>query len=138
MLKVFLASLILTFSIALPVSSIASEIKCEADSNGPGIDPDYVIAQIHKVKECFQASQIVEACGAGSSMDNMTTAAAIEVCDKQTGKLSKSDASLKKLMLKRCDKECDPQNDGTLCISAQSFCHLDVSKFFNSVNSANN
>ena len=117
----------------------SEEVKCAANPNeGIGIDPDYIEKQVKAAKSCYEASHIVEMCGAGSSMDNMTTSAAISVCDKLTGKLSKADANLKKLMGDRCSKVCNPETDGTLCMSQQAFCRLDVSKFINSVNSSIN
>ncbi len=116
----------------------SEEIKCAANPNEDiGIDPDYIEKQVKASKSCFEASHIVESCGAGSSIDNMTTSAAIAVCDKLAGKLSKSDANLKKLMRDRCSRVCNPQTDGTLCISQQAFCRLHVSKFINSVNITN-
>jgi hypothetical protein len=117
----------------------SDDIKCAADPNqGIGIDPDFVIKQVQAATSCYQASHIVESCGAGSSMDGGTTSAAADFCDKQTGKLSNSDVALQKSMLERCRKVCNPQTDGTLCISQQAFCNLDVAKFMNSVNSKNN
>lgn len=117
----------------------SAEIKCAANPNeGIGIDPEYIEKQVKEAKSCYEASNIVESCGAGSSMDSMTTSAAISLCDKLTGKLSKADANLKKLMGDRCSKVCNPQTDGTMCISQQAFCRLDVSKFLNSVNSQMN
>lgn len=113
----------------------SEEIKCAANPNeGIGIDPEYIEKQVKASKYCYEASHIVESCGAGSSMDSMTTSAAITVCDKLAGKLSKADANLKKLMGDRCSRVCNPQTDGTLCLSQQAFCRLDVSKFINSVN----
>jgi hypothetical protein len=70
-------------------------------------------------------------------MDNAITSPAIVKCDKEAGKLSKADADLKKRMVNRCSSVCNPQTDGTMCISSQAFCRLDVSKFINAVNSQN-
>ncbi len=116
-----------------------AETKCSENPNkGIGIDPDYIEEQINSVQFCYQASDIVESCGAGSSMDNRTTGAAISLCDKLTGELNTADINLKNLMEDRCSKVCNPQTDGTICISQQAFCRLDVSKFMNSVNRKNN
>lgn len=143
MLKVIVSGLVFSFSLSSMAAppkradrKIASaEIKCaENPSDGPGIDPDFVIKQVQAQSTCYHASEIVENCAAGSSMDSPMTGAAIAVCDKLAGKLSKPDAALKKTMLARCEKVCDPKNDGTLCISQQAFCRLDVSQFLNSVN----
>ena len=117
----------------------SEEIKCSANPNeGIGIDPDYIEKQVKSAQSCYEASHIVESCGAGSSMDNMTTSVAISLCDKLTGKLNKADTNLRKLMEDRCSKVCNPQTDGTMCMSQQAFCRLDVSKFMNSVSSKNN
>lgn len=145
-MRTFLAMMVLMFSfstisaVAAPDKKInrkmaSEEIKCSAKPNeGIGIDPDYIVKQVKAASSCYQASAVVENCGAGSSMDSITTGAAIEVCDKLTGKLSASDNTLKKSMLKRCAQVCSLQDDGTMCIAQQAFCRLDVSKFLNTVN----
>ena len=110
------------------------EVKCAANPNeGIGIDPDYIEKQVSKASSCYEESHIVESCGAGSSLDGITTAFAIKVCDKFAGKLSKADTDLKKRMSTRCNSVCNPETDGTMCNSQQSFCRLDVSKFISSV-----
>lgn len=88
---------------------------------------------MNAAKSCYEASNIVENCGAGSSMDSAMAGAAIKACDKFTGKLSKADTDLRKKMSDRCTKTCNPQKDGTMCISRQAFCQLDVAQFINSV-----
>lgn len=116
----------------------STEIKCEDPKNpGPGIDPDFIEKQVKAATSCYDATIIVEACGAGSAIDNMTTSAAIEVCDKFTGKLNKSDIALKKSMNDRCVKICNAKKDGSMCLSEMAFCMLSVSKFMNSVNGNN-
>lgn len=132
-MKTLILSLTLLMSVsAFSADPITEEPKCAA--SGSGIDPTYVIQQVKMASSCYDASQIVEMCAAGSSMDTQTTAAAIEVCDKLVGKLTPSDASLKKTMNERCAKVCNPRTDGTLCLSMISFCTLDVSKFISRVN----
>lgn len=116
------------------VRKVASEeLKCSEDA-GKGMDADYIIRQAESAPTCFQAARVVEACGFGSSQDSATTAAAIEVCEKKTGKLSSGDASLKKSMLARCEKVCDPNREGTECLARQAFCRLEVAKFIAGVN----
>lgn len=112
----------------------SEEIKCSA--NDGAMDPEYITNQISAAESCYQAAKIAESCAFGSSLDNQIAGTAESVCDKATGKVSKSDQKLRKMMTDRCGKMCNPRTDGTLCQAEQAFCRLDASKFINSVNSA--
>ncbi|WP_041577145.1 hypothetical protein [Bdellovibrio bacteriovorus] len=110
----------------------SDEVQCSA-SPGDGVDVEYVARKIKESESCYDASYIVEGCGVGTSLDNVMVEVAVSVCDKLTGKLSKSDTELKRLMNARCAKVCNPDRDGTMCISRVAYCSLAVSKFLNSV-----
>jgi hypothetical protein len=114
-----------------PSAPCKEEIKCS--ENGQDMDDDYIIKQVEKSGSCSKAAEAVENCGFGSSKDNATTGAAIQVCDKESGKMSGADKSMRAAMTKRCEKVCNPRKEGTLCQSSISFCKLNVAKFMNGV-----
>lgn len=131
-MRILLAMLMIA-SFSAPAFA-ADDIKCSENPNsGIGIDPEYIGKQVAKASSCHEASRIVESCAAGSTLDTSTVPDAIALCDKLTGVLSKSDADLKHRMSTRCYSVCNPKTEGTMCISQQVFCQLDVSKFLNSV-----
>lgn len=99
------------------------EIKC-----GTTIDEN--VAMIKLANDCYSAMNVAKTCAMGSSGDVSTVVAAQAVCEKDFKKITKDDSALKAKMARRCEKLCDPKNDGTMCLSQIYFCKLSVTEFF--------
>lgn len=78
---------------------------------------------------CNQASEIVNACAMGPSMNIVTVTAAITRCEKDVSKMSQEDAQAYSYLTKKCADKYTSSTE-TSDRSGYLFCHLSVTKLF--------
>lgn len=113
----------LTFILAFNIMSTAfADTACSTSM-------EEMVTQISSLTNCDEAISTARTCAWGSSADTQTVVAAESVCEKDLKDITVSDSALKLEMTKRCASLCNPQTDGTLCLSSQAFCRLNVVEF---------
>lgn len=78
---------------------------------------------------CYTASDLADACALGASGDVYTVGAAITRCEKEMPIMSKADAKIYKTLKSKCEKKYS-KLEGSMYISMNAFCHLQVTKLF--------
>lgn len=85
-----------------------------------------------EAKSCWEASEIVSACSLGSSIDVFLVGSAIERCERDMTALSKADKASYSYLNQRCDDKYASMQ-GSMYRSANAFCRLSATKFFNNI-----
>lgn len=110
------------------INSYGSECPVEFGSDNYLDDVQKIIKT---KKSCSEASEIVEACAMGSSMDVQFVSAALNQCSKRING-STSVKALAKTSNELCIKKYK-KSEGTLAMSARAFCQLEVAKLFDNL-----
>lgn len=91
---------------------------------------DKVSAAIRATKSCDEGSTIAESCAMGSSGDTETAVVAERQCGLDFWKkLSKSDKKTYNDLQSKCDQKFKDK-DGTMYMSANAFCRLNIAKLY--------
>ncbi len=89
---------------------------------------DKVMAAIESQTTCRDASAMTEACAMGSSMDVQFVSSALKLCSKRVNRsatVKKAVESANRLCTKKYAK-----SEGTLAMSARSFCLLEITELY--------
>lgn len=81
---------------------------------------------------CYEASEIVNACALGASGDVYTVGAAINRCERDFPVMTPKDTETYLYLKNKCNEKYDGM-DGTLYRSMNAFCHLSVTELFYSL-----
>lgn len=122
-----------TFLSLIVVAALAQVAR--ADEACPVPAGDNQVEAITKAmtgKSCGEASQLAEQCAYGASADVVIAGTATDICRKDFAR-NKADKKLFTTLTGRCQKKFRGM-DGTMYISAQAFCVLDVAKLLSSLN----
>lgn len=78
---------------------------------------------------CYEASEVADACAIGASGDVYTVGTAIARCEKDMPVMSKEDATMYKTLNDKCTDKYS-KLEGTMYMSMNAFCHLQVTRLF--------
>ena len=96
------------------------------------LDENYLdkVAQIiTDSASCWEASEVADACALGASGDVYTVGAAIARCERDMPVMTPADSTMYQSLNDRCTEKYSKM-EGTLYMSMNAFCHLDVTRLF--------
>jgi hypothetical protein len=109
------------------VSAMADD--CPVKIGSPSYMSD-VIKAVNAANGCYSASQVAQSCAMGSSGDGSIAGAARVKCEADfVKKAPKADLATYQALLQKCTNKYKNMQ-GTMYISMNAFCHLQVAALF--------
>jgi hypothetical protein len=102
--------------------------KCPVEF-GNGDYLEQVSQKITEAGSCWEASEIADACALGASGDVYTVGSAIARCEQDMPVMSQSDAAMYSTLNNKCTEKYS-KLEGTMYMSMNAFCHLQVTRLF--------
>ncbi len=91
---------------------------------------DKVVSLIENTTSCWAATKLADICAIGATADYYTTVAARAKCALDyKGKLTPEDQKILTALHKKCEAKYKGQQ-GSMYLSGESFCHLNVDRLF--------
>lgn len=120
--------LVLLIALLALGSTVNAMDKCPVDF-GANDYLEQVTQMIANSGSCWEASEIADACALGASGDIYTVGAAVARCEKDMPIMSKEDAMMYKTLNNKCTDKYS-KLEGTMYMSMNAFCHLQVTRLF--------
>jgi hypothetical protein len=106
--------------------------ECPVQSFGQDYLDEVVTLIEAKKPSCYEAAQVAEDCAMGTSVDGRIAGAASAVCHVSfTTKLLQADLAAYNSLLQKCSEKYAKMS-GTIYVSFEAYCRLDVDKLFSS------
>jgi hypothetical protein len=106
-------------------TDVAGETVCPVPNN----DPEEILAAIDNADSCFTASGLAQVCAWGSSVDVGFARSAMNICESGFASMTEADQQSYEYLQKACSKKFEDEV-GTMYLSMNSYCHLEVTKAF--------